>query len=215
MPVPYLRLRAFTVIELLVAVAILAALIALSVPALQVAMRHADRTKSTAQMRGFGAGIFSFAAEHNGLVPGPLWPGQVAEYDPNRNGRLLVELAPYLGIEQRTTPYVPSNLLTRSLKDATPGVEPKNIRLYVMNMAVDTPNGSVNPWGSAASPTPGNPLSLASINPDPLEPLLTEAWQGHPSVTNAPWKSSTPASPPHGKYALSLLFDGSVRLETP
>jgi prepilin-type N-terminal cleavage/methylation domain-containing protein len=215
MPAPHLRLRAFTLIELLVTVAIVATLIAITVPAVQSAMRHADRTKSTAQIRKFGTGIFSFATEHNGLLPGPLWPGQVAEYDPNRNGRLVVELAPYLGIEQRTTPYVPTNLLTRSLIAATPGVDQKNIRLYVMNMAVNSPNGAINPWGSAASPTPGSPRSLASINPLPLEPLLTEAWQEHPAVTVAPWKSSTPPNPPHGKQALSLLFDGSVRPEIP
>ncbi len=212
---PHLRLRAFTLIEVLVVAAIVAALIAVSVPALQSALRHADQTKSTALMRTFGTGIFSFATEHNGLLPGPLWPGQVAEYDPNRNGRLVVELAPYLGIDQRATPYVPTTLLTGSLIAATPGVEQKNIRLYVMNMTVNSPNGIINPWGSAASPTPGSPRSLASVNPDPLEPLLTEAWQGHPAVTTAPWKSSTPVNPPHGKYALSLLFDGSVRPETP
>lgn len=196
-------------------VAIVAALVAVAVPALQRALRHADQTKATAQMRSFGTGIISFSTENNGLLPGPLWPGQVAEYDPNRNGRLVVELAPYLGIEQRESPYVPNNLLTRSLIAATPGVEQKNIRLYVMNMAVNSANGIINPWGSAASPTPGSPRSLASINPQPQEPLLTEAWQGHPAVTSAPWKSSTPVNPPHGKFALSLLFDGSVRPQTP
>ncbi len=205
--------KAFTLIELLVVIGILAVLIALVAPVLPRVLKTADRAKATGLMRSVGTAIFAKASENNGRLPGPLWPGQVAEYDKNRNGRLIVELAPFLGVEARDQPFVVNGFLTGSLRRSLPGTNPKDIRLYVMNMAVETPEGPINPWGSAADPVPGTPLLLSALPTSSRStlPMLSEAYQTHPAVATAPWRSSTPAQPPHGDRALQLFFDGSVR----
>jgi prepilin-type N-terminal cleavage/methylation domain-containing protein len=207
------RTHGFTLIELLVVIGILALLIALLAPVLPGMLQTADRAKATGLMRSVGTAIFAKTAENNGRLPGPLWPGQVAEFDKNRNGRLIVELAPFLGIEARDSPHVVQGFLTASVRRSVPAAAPKDIRMYVMNMAVATPNGTINPWGNAADSPPGAPLLLSAIPTSARSslPMLSEAYQGHPSVAGAPWRSSTPAKPPHGESALELYFDGSVR----
>ncbi len=203
----------FTLIELLVVIGILAVLIALLAPVLPGILKKADRAKATGLMRSVGTAVFAKASENNGRLPGPLWPGQVAEYDKNRNGRLIVELGPFLGVEARDEPFVVNGFLTGSVRRSLPGTSPKNIRLYVMNMAVDSPDGPINPWGSAADPQPGSPLLLSALPPSARSslPMLSEAYQSHPAVASAPWRASTPEKPPHGDRPLQLFFDGSVR----
>jgi len=203
----------FTLIELLVVIGILAVLIALIASVLPGALKKADRAKATGLMRSVGTAVFAKASENNGRLPGPLWPGQVAEYDKNRNGRLIVELAPFLGVEERDERYVVNEFLTGSLRRSLPGAKPKDIRLYVMNMAVETPEGTINPWGSAAANPPGTPLLLSAMSRTSRSslPMLSEAYRDHPAVASAPWRANTPAVPPHGDRALQLFFDGSVR----
>jgi prepilin-type N-terminal cleavage/methylation domain-containing protein len=210
-----LKTRAFTLIELLVTIAISAIIIALAVPVLFSSLTKADRVKAAGQMRAVGTAIFAHAADRNGKLVGPLWPGQVAQYDRNRNGRLVVELAPYLEIVDKPEPYLVNSFLTGSLRRAAKSTPLSELRIYVMNMNVDTPEGVVNPWGSAADPAPGEPFTLAGLNAIPRSstPMLTEAWQGHPAVSSAPWKASTPILPAHGKEAFVLYFDGRVAPE--
>jgi hypothetical protein len=45
-------------------------------------------------------------ADNDGKLPGPLWPGQLAQLDPARSGRLVRELATYLGIPAPAAPKV-------------------------------------------------------------------------------------------------------------
>ena len=96
----------FTLVELLVVIGVIAVLASLSLAALSKVGAASDRSKAISNMRQIGAGINLFAADNDGRLPGPLWPGQLAQFDPARSGRLVRELAPYLGIPTPTTPKV-------------------------------------------------------------------------------------------------------------
>jgi len=61
--------RGFTLVELLVVIGIVAALIAILLPALAVAREQADRTKCAANLRTWGQACFAFAAENKGFFP--------------------------------------------------------------------------------------------------------------------------------------------------
>ncbi len=89
--------RAFTLIELMVVVAIIAVLIAILVPSLGRARQQAYQVKCMAKLHGIGLGIFYYVqdpANGNGFLPNlglsGLWASQVAPYlKPQRGGGLF------------------------------------------------------------------------------------------------------------------------------
>lgn len=74
---------AFTLVELLVVLAVIAILAALSLGSLSKLGAYSDRSKALSNMRQIGTGITLFASDNDGKLPGPLWPGQLAQFDPN------------------------------------------------------------------------------------------------------------------------------------
>ena len=191
-------------------VTIVAILAAFLFPAVSRQLTKADQAKASGLMREIGQAMRLYAAEHNGYLPGPLWPGQVMEFDPAREGRLVRELAPYLGIEQRDQPYVVDRFFTNSFRRATQGIAPKDARLYVMNMNLG--GEGINPWGSLAATPASAPLKITSL-PSNLATrswAMTEADQEQEDVASAPWRTSTSVGPVHGDGRLYLFFDGRV-----
>lgn len=61
--------RAFTLIELLVLISIIALLIAILLPALGAAREGAKVTQCAVNLKQIGVGHYTYATEHNGLVP--------------------------------------------------------------------------------------------------------------------------------------------------
>lgn len=182
----------------------------ISLGALNHLTRQADRIRMASNMRALGSAILGYAADHDGRLPGPLWPGQIVEYHRGRPGRLVVELAAYLQIEDREQPYLVEKFFTSTLRRAAKGVSPSQLRVFVMNTKLESPTGAINPWGSLASPQPGKPLSLAALQPRFGQPGFWEADRSHPDVAAAPWATFTVPAPAHGHPRLAWYFDGSV-----
>jgi len=206
----------FSLIEILVAVVILAILVAVGLPAISLAFSRGERAQAISAMRSIGLAMNLYSSDNSGKFVGPLWPGQVTEYDRDRAGRLVRELAPYLEIADRSTPYVVDRFLPPSARRSLPGVAAKDIRVYVMNMAAPVGGASRSPWGSLAAQPPTQPLSAALLAGDSGETwALSEAYQTHPAVASAAWKSNTPPRPLHGPQPLGLFFDGSISFFDP
>lgn len=202
--------RGFSLIEILIVAAILGILVALGIPVVRLGLSGAARAKSVAQLRQIGLAMSLYSGEHDGRFVGPLWPGQVMEFDPARSGRLVGELAAYLAIQTNSV-HVVEGMIPQALRGSLPGVAVKDIRVYVMNMAVPVDGGTTNVWGSLAASPPTAPL-LRSV----LEKKLTRTWamseayQTHPAVVSAPWKMCTGPQPLFGRLPLALFFDGGV-----
>lgn len=197
---------AFTLVELLVVMALLGVLAALLVVATSAVRSSGDRSKATANMRAIGVGIAAYAADHGGTLPGPLWPGQMPEFDPNRSGRLVRELAPYLGIETPSQPEIIDLFVPPAYRKAIDVLSTS--RTYVVNMEVMQDDGTVlNPWGSLVGGSESDPLRMSTVPPTAWG--FSDADQEHPRVNAASWSANTPPKPIHGKR-LAWFFNGSV-----
>jgi prepilin-type N-terminal cleavage/methylation domain-containing protein len=206
--------RGFTLIELLVVTVILGILVALSVAVLPGILASADRPDSMQKLRGLHQAMTGYAIDNGNRFPGPLWPGQVPQFDPNREGRLVRELADYLGIERTTSPYVVESFIPRAYRRAMSNTPMQDVRVYVMRTAVTQGSATLRPFGSLTG-TVEAPLNWNAIHHiDPGEDwMMAEADQQHPAVSSAPWANATPPQPVHrGKRAV-LSFNGAVSLE--
>ncbi|MEN9469599.1 MAG: hypothetical protein RL630_1332 [Verrucomicrobiota bacterium] len=197
----------FTLIELLASLAIISILAALALAAINSFQAYGDRSKAITNMRAIGSAIKLYAADKESLLPGPLWPGQVAELDPGRAGRLVRELAPYLGIETPAKPVLIDLFIPPGYRKVTASSALSTSRTYMVNMAVASGNATINPWGSLAANDGSVPLRSGSIPANAWG--FSDADQLHPRVASASWAANTPAEPIH-KKRLAWFFNGSV-----
>ena len=198
----------FTLVELLVVLGVIAVLAALSLAVLLKTGASSDRSKAVSNMRQIGAGIALFAADNDGKLPGPLWPGQLAQFDPARSGRLVRELAPYLGITTPTSPRVEPLFVPPAYRKAVTTSFLDSARTYVLNMSVRDGSGTVIPWGNLALPASTQPLKLAAI---PAQAWgFSDADRLHPRVAGTSWAANTPPKPIHPPQRLAWFFNGSI-----
>jgi prepilin-type N-terminal cleavage/methylation domain-containing protein len=199
---------AFTLVELLVVLAVIGILAALSLGGLSKLGASSDRTKAISNMRQIGTGITLFAADNDGKLPGPLWPGQLAQFDPARNGRLVRELAPYLGIPTPTAPKVETLFVPPAYRKAVSASFLDSARTYVLNMSVVNADQILVPWGNLATSPSSQPLKVATI---PAQAWgFSDADALHPRVAGGSWAANTPQKLVHTPMRLAWFFNGSV-----
>jgi len=199
---------AFTLVELLVVLAVIGILAALSLGALSKLGASSDRSKAISNMRQIGTGITLFVTDNDGKLPGPLWPGQLAQFDPTRSGRLVRELAPYLGIPTPTAPKVETLFVPPAYRKAVSASFLDSARTYVLNMRVRDADQILIPWGNLASGNATQPLRLNAIPPQAWG--FSDADAQNPRVVGASWAGNTPPKLIHTPKRLAWFFNGSV-----
>jgi hypothetical protein len=159
-------------------------------------------------MKSIGQGIHLYAADRSGVLPGPLWPGQMPQFDPDREGRLVRELAFYLDIPTPPSPRVVDLFVPPAYRKAVGTAALATARTFVMNMDVGTASAPVLPWGSLTAQPSLPPMRLSQIPAASWG--FSDADRLHPRVATAGWKAQTPASKIHGTRRLAWFFNGSV-----
>ncbi len=90
------RLQAFTLLELLVAITILALLASLSAPAMQAVMRRARSTQCGSNLRQVGIAVLASLADHNNYFPEIETDPSNPVYPPSEGAKgMLDTLSPY------------------------------------------------------------------------------------------------------------------------
>lgn len=222
-PGAFLFSSSFTLVELLVAVAVVAVLGALAFPALQSARNRALEAATASNMRGIGAAILLYVGEHDNRLPGPAAFGvynlvTVGTSAKGSSCQLGQYLAPYLDKEplpaQASYAYHAPLLDCPALPAAMRG--PSLTTGYAQFLREDyLPANPDNLFGSPGGSTmadaalqPLQPKTLAALTPTARRSsILTtcdqQSWQGSFSA------SYTPTGMFHGGR-LYLFVDGSV-----
>jgi prepilin-type N-terminal cleavage/methylation domain-containing protein len=209
---PSSRSTAFSLVELLVTIAIIGVLAVLAATVLPSLTQRAERADALAKTRTMGQAVLSYVPDHAGKLP-PLFPGQVLEYEAGRGGRIVTECADYLGINQAEDKHLVASLMPRAYARQTVPSNPAQMRVWVMNSTVTKNDGTTtHPFGRVT--TPGQPptgnATLATLAGAQATWMMSTADQTQPAVSAAPWKANTPKDPPLGDVRAVFRFDGSA-----
>jgi len=204
---------AFTLVELLVTIAVVAVLASLAAGTVHGLIGRADGADALVKIRQMGAAVLHYPADHNGKLP-PLFPGQVLEYEEGRGGRIVTECAAYLGIENTEGRYLVTSLMPRAYAGLAEPKDKNAMRVYVMNTSVTNNGIVVNPFGRVTRPgqPPTGNTSLAAIAGAAPVWMMSTADQQQPNVSSAPWRNNAPKTPPLGNKRAVFRFDGAGEL---
>jgi prepilin-type N-terminal cleavage/methylation domain-containing protein len=204
---------AFTLIEVLVSISIVAILAALVLAGSRAALTQASRAAATANLRQISVAILTYVSENDGSLPGPLNIGQVPRYSKNVTDTLGYKLWSYVGLPTPTVADQPFSLLSspnflKYRKDPTSAS-------YAMNQQIVVSGTTCKPWGVQGSSQPIKSVTLASILADQTNGLsgtwaMTEVDRKNVSeVTGADpgWKNKLPVAPIHGDVRITIFFD--------
>ncbi len=184
---------AFTLVELLAAVAVIGVLTALSIPAWQRMSDRMDIARCLSDLRQIGLGIQSYSGEHNMMLPGPLRISQKGTYTITGTDHLLHHIAIYLGYPEPTSqPQRGEIFYCPAWKRVAANPNDPNATTY--NCYSWNPEGkSVEPFGYTGDSTNPSkpPLSLAGIaNPSKQAALYDQDIRNKSGVTTIVHKTS-------------------------
>ncbi len=195
--------RAFSLIEILVSISIIAILASLALVSFRRTLDTADRVKCLSNLRTIGTAVLAYAGDNNNMHPGPLWVGQVAYYANFSYGSLAYYLWPYLELPE------PGPSLRRADILVCPAwrkrVNTDGGAVYLMQQkALSTDGKTIQPCGYPKVTPVSSLLSIANRSATPIMFDLDQVNGGGGYVGNA----GVPALPAHGNVRNAVFFDG-------
>jgi len=196
----------FTLVELLVVLAIMAILAAIAFGVFQNVSRKGDEVAGLSNMRQIGLAIQEYANDHYGTLPGPLKPHQVPEYDPSDSARLATTVGEYLGVKDPDEAEVLDVFISPAFRKAMAGTADEDLVPYFINMAAEDGDTKLAPFGDAKEGKPANRL----VKVPGRAWAFMETDQENPFVSGKGWASNTPEESLYRNRRLVWFFDGSA-----
>ena len=177
-----------------------------------------DRTKCLANLRSLGGAISAHVADHEGMLPGPMWTWQSCWYYDKDAGAIGHRLAAYLGARSSDTPVKLDVLVCPAWQRGAPYQQDQSL---LMNTEVVVNGTAINPWGDADIAYENDFVPSA----DPLAPdmqkrmsylsdvPLSRVWAIQDLDAKSPVKKvphGIALKPVHGDRRNALFFDWHV-----
>ncbi|MBN8710778.1 MAG: hypothetical protein J0I10_15440 [Verrucomicrobia bacterium] len=213
-------MAAFTLMELLAGMGIVAVLVAMTLSGLTQVRSAGDSAKCVASLRAVGQGIVFYVNDNTfslpaypyqpalGQLPGPLNSGQKPVSSRKYQGMLAYMIYPYLGLpeptsQDRVVPMLQCPAWKRETKN------PSGVSYYLPNDAV-IDGRHVKPFGYPA-PSYVEPMRMLGL-PGSLSsiPVLQDIDRMVPGISGADWAADLPAKPVHRGRRNLLYLDGHV-----
>lgn len=204
------RTTGFTLVEMLVVVAVIAILAALFIPILRNVMNQSSRAKAAGNFRQLGASIMTYTADHDGRLPGPLQQNQRSGYRKSLGNGIGVKLWEYMNITEPSDDFQNLPLLTVSALSnwKYSAGDPYPSAYYVIRDAPMPGGDVVHPFGLGGA----NRREPAKISQIPKPASTWAIWEkgglGDPILTNR----KNFSEPIHGKLRVVLFLDGHVEV---
>lgn len=206
--------RGFTIVELLVSVAILVVLAAVSVTALRKVTASANRATCVGILRQYGVAMNGYLGDHQNVMPYIQVNWQIPFYQQGGEGwHIFAKLYPYLGLEGQSEPTaLPDNLICPAWRkrfpnwnaDGTGTGAPGGKSVYWMNQDQAINGRRIYGTQQGAS-NPTNPLTYAAISNGTSQTTLSRIpflADGHHPTEGT--------DPVHGKLRNCLFLDFHV-----
>lgn len=210
--------RGFTLIETLIAVAIIGVLATLAVVSARKTLESAAAMKCTHNLRTTGAGALSFFADNDGhLLPSKFWYNSSWSSNPGFRDYVGV-VNPTNSVAESSGLWIDTPFTCPQIKKIAPERYPSFLnRCYSANIYAFRTDPELLADGDA-TPLPAYPSKLANITQPSQMWMFTEGLRRVSETTSLSTylKSSTISglTLPHQNGQNVLFFDGSVRRMT-
>ena len=209
---------AFTLVEMLVVIAVIAILASMLLPAVARGRQKALQTNCASNLKQAGAAIQMFADDNQDTLPGPVWAGAMASYDINSSQELIWYIAVNMGLPAPSArTYVAKAFVCPSYESEAPGLTSLvGRKVYFLNPDLDpNPLNSVPPFGNPGKSPPVQPLKMGAFDsytsPSAIW-AISDVDQALPSLNpTVSWWSDLPRQPVHGAVRNQVFFDWHVQ----
>ena len=205
--------RAFTLIELLIVIAIIALLAAFLVPAVSKALRKGYQSQCMSNLKQSATALQVYMDDNEQWLPpgkgaaSGLFTGQGAAYDNNATGELVYYTAKYLGLPSPSAnQQIASTFICPGAKRySSAGVTDATRTDYALTPI--SSNINFQPFGNASPALP--PHAMAEIT----DPSTIWSISDTDQLATGPgpsWYATLPPAPVHGLTRNSAYFDNHV-----